>query len=47
MNKVHIVTDSVSHIPDALCNELDIHVVPLMYRWDGVTYLDNIDMGPR
>lgn len=47
MNKVHIVPDSVSHIPDALCNELDIHVVPLPYRWDGVTYLDNIDMGPR
>lgn len=47
MKKVHIVTDSVSQIPASLCSELDIHVVPLPYVWDDVSYLDNVDMGPR
>jgi DegV family protein with EDD domain len=42
----HIVTDSVSHIPEALRNELDINVVPLPYEWDGESFLDN-DIGPR
>jgi len=44
---VHIVTDSNCHIPPALCQELDIHIVPLPYTWDGKTYLDMVDMGPR
>jgi len=47
MHNVHIVTDSNCHIPSALCQELDIHVVPLPFVWDNVTYLDNVDMGPR
>jgi DegV family protein with EDD domain len=47
MTKVHIVTDSNCHIPEALCQELDIHVVPLPYDWDGMTYLDGIDMSNR
>lgn len=47
MRDVHIVTDSCCHIPSALCQELDIHVVPLPFVWDNVTYLDNVDMGPR
>ncbi len=47
MSNLHIVTDSNCHIPPALCQELDIHIVPLPFVWDGVTYLDNVDMGPR
>jgi DegV family protein with EDD domain len=47
MHNVHIVTDSNCHIPAALCQELDIHVVPLPFVWDSITYLDNVDMGPR
>lgn len=47
MRSVHIVTDSNCHIPPALCQELGIHVVPLPFTWDGVTYLDVVDMGHR
>jgi fatty acid-binding protein DegV len=47
MKNLHIVTDSNCHIPFALCHELDIHVVPLPFVWDGVSYLENVDMGPR
>jgi DegV family protein with EDD domain len=46
MKKLHIVTDSMAHIPDALCQEYDIKVIPLPYVWDGETYLD-FDIGPR
>ena len=46
MNTLHIVTDSNCHIPSALCHELGITVVPLPFVWDGVTYLDAIDMRP-
>jgi DegV family protein with EDD domain len=47
MQTVHIVTDSNCHIPQSLCNELNIEVVELPYVWDGETYLDKIDMGRR
>ncbi|NIS80505.1 MAG: DegV family EDD domain-containing protein [Anaerolineales bacterium] len=47
MRKVQIVTDSNCHIPESLRHELGIHVVQLPYVWDGVTYLDETDMGPR
>jgi DegV family protein with EDD domain len=47
MKNLHILTDSNCHIPAALCQELDIHVVPLPFVWDNITYLDNVDMGPR
>jgi DegV family protein with EDD domain len=47
MHQVQIVTDSNCHIPAALCQELEIQVVPLPFVWDGVTYLDEIDMGRR
>ena len=46
MKKLHIVTDSAAHIPDALCQEYDIKVVPLPYVWEGVTYFD-FDIGMR
>jgi DegV family protein with EDD domain len=47
VNELHIVTDSNCHIPAALCRELGITVVPLPFVWDGTTYLDDVDMGPR
>ena len=47
MKSVHIVTDTNCHIPSTLCQELELHVVPLPFTWDGVTYLDVIDMGHR
>jgi DegV family protein with EDD domain len=46
MPKLHIVTDSTAHIPDTLCQEYDIKVVPLPYVWEGNTYFD-FDIGPR
>jgi DegV family protein with EDD domain len=46
MEKLHIVADSMAHIPDALCEEYGIKRVPLPYVWDGVTYFD-FDIGPR
>jgi fatty acid kinase fatty acid binding subunit len=46
MKELHIVTDSSAQIPDALCQELDIKVIPLLYVWDGKEYSD-FDMGPR
>lgn len=47
MHQVRIVTDSNCHIPSPLCQELEIRVVQMPYVWDGVTYLDEIDMGLR
>ena len=47
MRQLHVVTDSNCHIPQALCQELDIHVVPLPFVWDDQTYLDGVDMGPK
>ena len=46
MKKIHIVTDSMAHIPDSLCQELEIKVVPLPFVWDGETHFD-FDIGPR
>ena len=46
MKELHIVTDSSAQVPDALCQELDIKVIPLLYVWDGKEYSD-FDMGPR
>jgi fatty acid-binding protein DegV len=47
MKKVHILTDSNSHIPAALRQELDIVIVPVTLVWDTTTYLDEIEIGPR
>jgi DegV family protein with EDD domain len=46
MKNVHIVTDSTCHIPAALCQELEIHVVQLPYVWDNITYFDD-EISPR
>jgi len=47
MTQVHIVTDSNCNIPPSLCHELDIHVVPLPFVLDGVTYIEGVDVGPK
>jgi DegV family protein with EDD domain len=47
MAKVHIVTDSNCNIPASLCQELDIHVVPLPFVLDGATYIEYVDVGPK
>ena len=47
MSRVHIVTDSNCHIPDALCQEYHIHVVPCVLMWDGETYADGVDIRPQ
>ena len=36
----------MANIPDALCQEYGIKVIPLPYVWDGKTYYD-FDIGPR
>ena len=42
--KVAIVTDSAAGIPPALLRQYGIRVVPYLLTWDGVTYLDGVDM---
>ena len=46
MKRIHIVTDSMAHLPDSLYQEYDIKVVPLPYFWEGETYFD-FDIAPR
>lgn len=46
MNRVRIVTDSMSGIPQALCQELGIRVIPLPLYMDEETYLDG-EISPR
>ena len=47
MARVHIVTDSNCNIPASLCQELDIHVVPLPFVLDEATYIEYVDVGPK
>ena len=44
MNKIAIVTDSTSDIPDELIKEYGIFVVPLYIHADGMEYKDKIDI---
>lgn len=44
--RVAIVTDSTSNLPDDYIREHGIRVVPLLVIWEGVTYRDGIDMYP-
>jgi len=46
MNKVAIVTDSTTAIPDSIAREHNLTVVPLFLAWDGESYLDGIDVTP-
>jgi len=44
MKKVKIVTDSTATIPEALLQELDIRIVPVLLNLAGHSYRDGIDM---
>jgi DegV family protein with EDD domain len=46
MSKTAVVTDSTAYIPDDLCKQLDITVVPLAVIWGGESYLDGVTMQP-
>lgn len=47
MNKVAIVTDSTTAIPDEVAEQQKLTIVPLSVIWDGVNYLDGIDITPE
>lgn len=42
--KILVVTDSSSSLPEALVNELDIRVIPLWLIWDEECYQDGVDI---
>lgn len=44
MSKTAVVTDSTAYIPDDLCQQLNITVVPLSVIWGGESYLDGVTM---
>jgi len=44
--KTAVVTDSTAYIPEELCNELNITVVPLAVIWGDESYLDGVTMKP-
>ena len=44
MNRVAIVTDSSAYLPKALCEQLDIAVVPLTLNFEGKSYYDGVDI---
>lgn len=46
MSQVRIVTDSISDIPPALCEALEIEVVPTVVIIDGQTYRDKVEISP-
>jgi len=47
MNKVAIITDSTSAIPDSIAREHNLTIVPLNLIWDGMSYLDGIEVTPK
>lgn len=46
MSKTAVVTDSTAYIPDDLCKQLNLTVVPLAVIWGGESYLDGVTMKP-
>ena len=46
MPKTAVVTDSTAYIPDELCQQLNITVVPLSVIWGHETYADGVTMTP-
>ena len=46
MNKVAIVTDSTTAIPESIAREHNLTIVPLNLVWDGKSYLDGIEITP-
>jgi len=47
MSNVVIVTDSTTYLPLAMRQQYDIRIAPLSVIWDGVSYLDGIDIQPE
>ncbi len=45
--KILIVTDSSSSLPEDLITELDIRVIPLWLIWDDQCYRDGVDIDPH
>ena len=46
MGQVIVVTDSASTVPEALTQELDIRVVPILLHLSGRTFRDGVDLSP-
>lgn len=44
--KVAIVVDSTAYIPQALVEQYNIHVIPLLVNWSGESLRDNVDITP-
>lgn len=42
--KVAIATDSVSNLTPELAEDYDIKIIPQRLNWEGITYLDGIDI---
>ncbi len=47
MSKIAIVTDSTAYIPDDICKQLNITVVPLVVIWGNETFIDGITIKPK
>jgi len=46
MGKVAIVCDSTANIPQALVDELDLTIAPLVLIWDNQIFQDGVDIHP-
>ena len=44
--KVAIVVDSTAYIPQALVEQYNINVIPLLVNWSGESLRDNVDITP-
>lgn len=44
--KVAVVVDSTAYIPQALVEQYNIHVIPLLVNWSGESLRDNVDIIP-
>ncbi|MBE2222572.1 MAG: DegV family protein [Anaerolineae bacterium] len=44
--KVAVVVDSTAYIPQALVEQHNIHVIPLLVNWSGESLRDNVDITP-
>lgn len=47
MSKIKIGTDSTADIPKALCEELNISVLPLSVIYEGKEYVEGVDITPE
>ena len=45
--KVAVVVDSTAYIPQALIEQHNIHVIPLLVNWSGESLRDNVDITPN